>query len=83
MHLSRNNFTSVSSDLVWNSSNNNNHPYGDNNFNTTSVFRETNEDGVKKILRSFGGKKYHRDEIQPSMLIKVNDVISPVLIIAF
>ena len=33
----------------------------------------------KKILRSFLRKKYHRDEIQPSILVKVSDIISPVL----
>ena len=36
-------FTSVASDLVGNISNNNNHPYGDNIFNVTSVLRETME----------------------------------------
>ena len=56
--------------------NNNNHPDGDNNFNVTCVLRETSEDEVKKILRFFEGKRYHREEIQPSILAKVS---APVL----
>ena len=72
-------FTSVASDLVGILSNNNIHPYGDNNLNATCVLRETSEDELKKVLRSFEGKRYHRDDIQPSILIKVNDVISPIL----
>ena len=42
------------------------------------VLRETSEDEVT-ILRSFEGKKYHCDEIQPSILVRVSDVISPIL----
>ena len=56
-------FTSVASDLVRNLSNNNNHPYGDNNLNAQCVLRETSQDEIKKVFRSFEGKRYHRDEI--------------------
>ena len=73
-------FTSVASDLVGNLSNNNNHPKGDNNLNATSVLRETSEDEVEKmVLRSFEGMKYHRDGIQPSILVKVSEFLSPAL----
>ena len=41
--------------------------------------RETSENEVTKVLRSFEGKRYYRDEIQPSILVKVSDVISPIL----
>ena len=34
--------------------------------------RETSEDELKKVLRSFEGKKYHRDDIQQSILVKVS-----------
>ena len=40
-------FTSTASDLVGKLSNNNNHPYGDNNFYVTCVLLETSEDEVK------------------------------------
>ena len=53
-------FTFVASDLVRILSNNDNHPYGDNNLNATCVLRQTSEDEVEKVLRSFEGKRYHR-----------------------
>ena len=53
-----------------NLSNNINHPYG-------RII--TSEDEVKEVFRSVEGKKYHCDEIQSSILVKVSDVISPVL----
>ena len=72
-------FTSVASDLVKNVSNNNNHLYGDNNLNATCVLREASEHEVKEVLKSFEGKRYHRDEIEPSILVNSSDVISPIL----
>ena len=41
-------YASVASDLVRNVSNNNNHPYGDNNLNVSCVLRESSEDEVKR-----------------------------------
>ena len=46
-------FTSVASDLVGNLSNNNSHHYEENYFNAKCVLRETSQDEIKKILRSF------------------------------
>ena len=71
-------FTSVASDLVGTWSNNNNGPYGDINLNA-HVLWEASEDIVQKILRSFEDKKYHRDEIQLSILVNVSDDILPAL----
>ena len=59
-------------------SNNNNQPYGDNNPNAMCVLRRTGEGEVAKVLRSCEGNRYHRDEIQPSILVKVSDVTSPI-----
>ena len=42
-------------------------------------YAETSEGEVKEVLRLFEGKRYHRDEIQTSILVKVSDVISPIL----